>query len=418
MNAALLTIGDEILIGQIVDTSSAWMAEELNKIGVNVCQIVSISDTNDDIKKSVGELLSKYDVVLATGGLGPTSDDITKPALCEFFGTNMVVHEPTLKHVEGIFTKRGLPLTELNAKQAEVPASCEVIHNPTGTAPGMWFNKEGKIFVSMPGVPFEMKAIMGSNIIPRLSKLTATQQILHKTIQTFGLPESFLAQQLSEWEENLPSHIKLAYLPGPNAIRLRLSTRGNNINLLKQEVHHQIDALTKIIPNNIFGFDDDSMVSVVSSLLKQNNATLAVAESCTGGSIAHMITLQPGSSTFFLGGVVAYSNAAKSSLLGVDKKLIDAHGAVSQPVVEAMAQGAREKFNANYSIATSGIAGPTGATENKPVGTIWIAVSTPQKTISQLLSYGDNRNRNILRSSVAALNLLRFILINPNYSFE
>ena len=414
MNAAIITIGDEILIGQIVDTNSAWMAEELNKIGIKICKIASIPDTNEDIVNAVGELLDKYDLVLETGGLGPTSDDITKPALCEYFGTHLVVHEPTLRHVEGIFSKRGLPLTELNAKQAEVPASCEVIHNPSGTAPAMWFNKEGKIFVSMPGVPFEMKAIMRSEIIPRLSKLTGSQQIVHKTIQTFGLPESFLAEALTEFEQNLPKHIKLAYLPSPESIRLRLSTSGDNIDVVKQEVQNQVDALVKIIPEHFFGFDDDSMVSVVADLLKKNKMTLALAESCTGGNIAHLVTLLPGSSEFFLGGVVAYSNAVKSSLLGVDKNLIDKHGAVSQQVAEAMAQGAREKLHANYSIATSGIAGPTGGTPDKAVGTIWVAISTPQKTVSQKLSYGNDRKRNILRSSVAALNMLRLILIDEN----
>ncbi|MDY0199692.1 MAG: competence/damage-inducible protein A [Tenuifilaceae bacterium] len=414
MNAAIITIGDEILIGQIVDTNSAWMAEELNKIGIKICKIASIPDTNEDIVNSVGELLDKYDLVLETGGLGPTSDDITKPALCEYFGTHLVVHEPTLRHVESIFSKRGLPLTELNAKQAEVPASCEVIHNPSGTAPAMWFNKEGKILVSMPGVPFEMKAIMRNDILPRLSKLMGSQQIVHRTIQTFGLPESFLAQELSEFEQNLPKHIKLAYLPNPESIRLRLSTSGNNIGLIEQEVQKQVDAITRIIPNHIFGFDNDSMVSVVANLLKQKNATLAVAESCTGGNIAHLITLQSGSSAYFLGGVVAYSNAVKSSLLGVDKNLIDTYGAVSQEVVEAMAQGAREKLCTTYSIATSGIAGPTGGTENKAVGTIWVAISTPQQTVSQKLSYGNDRKRNILRSSVAALNMLRLIMIEEN----
>ena len=414
MNAAIITIGDEILIGQIVDTNSAWIAEELNKIGIKICKIASIPDTNEDIVNSVGELLDKYDLVLETGGLGPTSDDITKPALCDYFGTHLVVHKPTLKHIEDVFTKRGLPLTELNAKQAEVPASCEVIHNPSGTAPAMWFNKDGKLLVSMPGVPFEMKAIMRNDILPRLAKLMGSQQIVHKTIQTFGLPESFLAQKLFEFEQKLPNHIKLAYLPNPESIRLRLSTSGSNIELIKQEIGTQIDAITQIIPSHVFGFDDDSMVSVVANLLKQNNSTLAVAESCTGGNIAHLVTLQPGSSAFFLGGVVAYSNAVKSNLLNVDKNLISTHGAVSKQVVEAMAKGARERLHSNYSIASSGIAGPSGGTDSKAVGTIWIAVSTPQKTVSQVFSFGNDRKRNILRSSASALNMLRLILIEEN----
>ena len=407
MKAALLTIGEEILIGQIVDTNSAWMAQELNKIGISVKEIVSISDSYSDIQASIEQLVKKYDIVLSTGGLGPTRDDITKQSICQLFNAKLVMHEPTLNHIRDIFAKRGLPLTELNSKQAEVPDSCEVLFNPNGTAPGMWFNFENKIFVAMPGVPYEMKAIMEMHILPRLMKETGKKSIVHKTIQTFGLPESFLAEMLSDWEDNLPKDISLAYLPSPNSIRLRLSSIGDKASLIEQRIDDEIKKLQHIIPDNIFGYEHDTMASVVGQLLADNNLTLAVAESCTGGYVSQLLTQVPGSSKYFLGGIISYSNEIKIKELAVNSELIEAHGAVSQPVVEAMARGVRTKFNANYSIATSGIAGPTGGTPTKPVGTVWIAVSTESGTFSQLLNLGGDRERIIIRSSISALNMLR-----------
>jgi nicotinamide-nucleotide amidase len=407
MKAALLTIGEEILIGQIVDTNSAWIAQHLNMIGVSVKEIVSISDSGDDIKYTVKQLLNKYDIVISTGGLGPTSDDITKQTLCELFNAELVMHEPTLEHIRNIFAQRGLALTELNSKQAEVPANCEVLFNPNGTAPGMWFNQNGKILAVIPGVPFEMEAIMELHILPRINTLTGGEVIVHKTIQTFGLPESFLAEKLSEWELNLPKSISLAYLPSPMSIRLRLSSKGSNKHLIEQEIERQAKKLQQVIPNNIFGFEHDTMASVVGNLLSVNNLTIAVAESCTGGNIAHMITQVPGSSKYFLGGIVSYANNIKTSQLGVSDDLISTNGAVSQEVVEAMAKGVMEKFNSDYSIATSGIAGPSGATPTKPVGTVWVAICSQYGVSSQLFNFGGDRERNIIRSSVAALNMLR-----------
>lgn len=411
MDAAILTIGEEILIGQIVDTNSSWMATELNAIGVNVRTILSIGDTKREIQNAVKLLCNQHQVVLVTGGLGPTNDDVTKLALCELFDAQMVVHQPTLEHITQMFSNRGMPLTDLNAKQAEVPNNCRVLYNPKGTAPAMLFEHEDKLLISMPGVPFEMKAIMEQHVIPVISSRSNGRVVYHKSIQTFGLPESFLAERIASWEVNLPKHIALAYLPSPYSIRLRLSGIGSNIDLLKEEVQRLIEQLHTIIPDHIFGYDDDSMAKVVGDLLMDRNATVSLAESCTGGTIAQLITGNSGSSAYFVGGVVAYANQAKENLLNVPAKAIHKHGAVSQQVVEAMAANARKVFGSDYAIATSGIAGPTGGTEEKPVGTIWIGIATPGGVFSRMLSFGSDRKRNVIRSSVTALNLLRLYLL-------
>ncbi len=411
MNAAILTIGEEILIGQIVDTNSAWIATELNNIGVSVRRIVSISDSYEEIKNTISKLFNEFDIVLITGGLGPTNDDVTKHALCELFNAELIVHKPTLDHIAGIFARRGLLLTELNAKQAEVPNNCKVLFNPNGTAPAMLFENGKSIMVSMPGVPYEMKAIMKLHVIPEIKGKNGTRVVYHKNIQTFGLPESFLAEKISEWERNLPENTSLAYLPSPNSIRLRLSTIGSDTSLIKNNTQLQIEKLKSIIPNNIFGFDDDTMARTVARLLLEKNAKLAVAESCTGGTIAQLLTENSGSSEYFVGGIVAYSNELKVEQLRVSNNDIEKFGAVSQQVVEAMAANARDIFKTHYAIATSGIAGPTGATKEKPVGTVWIAVATPQNVVSELHTFGGDRERNILRSAVAALNMLRLILL-------
>lgn len=416
MKAALLTIGEEILIGQIVDTNSAWIANELNSIGIQVHQILSISDSNNDIQDAVSMLIKNHDVVIATGGLGPTRDDITKQALCELFNTELILHSETLAHIESIFKQRGFPLTELNRKQAEVPVGCDVLFNPTGTAPGMWFNTKGKVLVVMPGVPFEMMSIMDMHVLPKLKVLSSGNFIIHKTIQTFGLPESFLAEKLFSWENSMPKEIKIAYLPNPMSIRIRLSSIGESEDEVNQKINKQIDALKGIIPNNIFGYDTDSMSSVVGGLLTKHNKTLAVAESCTGGEISHQITSNSGSSSYFTGGIVAYSNSIKVSELGVNENTIDTYGAVSKETVEVMAKGIRERYNTNYGIATSGIAGPTGATAGKPVGTVWIAVSSDRTVISKVFQFGGNRERNITRSAVTALNMLRLLIIEETNS--
>lgn len=411
MDAAILTIGEEILIGQIVDTNSQWMATQLNAIGVNVRTILSIGDTRQEIKDAVKLLLVNHQIVLITGGLGPTNDDVTKLALCEFFDAKMVVHKPTLEHITKIFGNRGMPLTELNAKQAEVPDNCKVLHNPTGTAPAMLFEQDGKMIVSMPGVPFEMKSIMEFHVLPEIRLRDNGRIVYHKNILTFGLPESFLAERIATWENSLPKHIELAYLPSPNSIRLRLSGIGYNESELKQEIQGLIDQLITIIPDHVFGYDEDNMAKVAGRLLEEKLATVSVAESCTGGTIAQLFTENSGSSNYFLGGVVAYANSIKEEELNVPVELIERYGAVSRQVVESMAINVQKKFKSDYSIATSGIAGPTGGTEEKPVGTVWIAIATPNGVFSHLHSFGSDRKRNIIRSSVTAINLLRLMLL-------
>jgi nicotinamide-nucleotide amidase len=411
MDAAIVTIGEEILIGQIVDTNSAWIAQQLNQAGVSVRKIVSITDSGDEIKDTINQLLTDYDIVLTTGGLGPTSDDITKQALCELFDCKLTLHTETLEHIKQLFEQRGLPLTELNFRQAEIPSICDVLFNPNGTAPGMWFQVDKKVLISMPGVPFEMKAIVEMGVIPRIRTISSDSFVIHKTVQTFGLPESFLAEKLAVWEQQIPSGISIAYLPSLTSIRLRLSSRGTNRELLVKEIDDQVKQLVQIIPDNIFGFEEDTIPFVVGNLLKKYGLTLTIAESCTGGYISHVLTQIPGSSAYFKGGVVAYSNELKKDLLGVTEASLANYGAVSKQVVEEMAKGARNRFNSDYAIATSGIAGPTGATESKPVGLIWIAISSGDATFSQEFHLGPARERNIIRGSIVALNLLRLELL-------
>jgi len=414
MVAEIITIGDEILIGQIVDTNSAWIAERLNLLGVKVSRIISISDSKNIIHDSLEESFHKNDITIITGGLGPTNDDITKGVLTDFFQGNLIIHEPTLEHITTLFNKRGLPLTELNRKQAEVPDSCLPLFNKLGTAPGMWFEMDKKIIISLPGVPFEMKGLMEDEVLPRLKMLITNELIVHRTIQTFGLPESFLAEKLAGWESQLPSNIKLAYLPSPLSIRLRLSAYGSTQIDLNNIVQKEIDKLYKVIPKYIFGENDVTMQQVVGQMLKSIGSTVSLAESCTGGTIAHLITDVPGSSAYFQGGIVAYSNKVKEEILGVDPNLILKHGAVSKEVVEAMAKGVKEKLKTDFAIAVSGIAGPDGGTKEKPVGTIWIAVISNKSLITNDLKFGADRQRNIMRSSITALNMLRLMIIDEN----
>jgi len=331
MNAELLTIGDEILIGQIVDTNSAWIAENLNLIGIRVNRIVSISDSKQIIQNTIDEAFINSNIVIMTGGLGPTNDDLTKSALNDYFKGKLIVHRPTLEHITSMFRKRGMDLTELNRKQAEVPDSCVVLENRLGTAPGMWFEKEGRILISLPGVPFEMIGLMENEVLPRLSKLNVNQNAIHRTIQTFGLPESFLAEKLTEWENQLPEQVKLAYLPSPTSIRLRLSVYGGKESNLIDLIEHEVRKLYQVIPRYIFGEGELTLQEVIGQLLKVNKATLSTAESCTGGTIAHLITQVSGSSAYFKGSIVAYSNSVKEEILGVSPELIKINGAVSKP---------------------------------------------------------------------------------------
>jgi nicotinamide-nucleotide amidase len=412
MKAEIITIGDEMLIGQIVDTNSAWMAGELNKIGVGVTQITTISDTPVDLVNALDDAQLRADVILITGGLGPTKDDRTKKVLAEYFNSELITHQPTLYHVTAFFKKRGLGVNQLNKDQALVPECCEVLHNPAGTAPGMLFEHNDKIFVSMPGVPFEMKEIMQTAVLPGLKDKNGGGVIVHKTVHTIGIPESILAERLEEWENALPEYIHLAYLPNPGQIRLRFSAFGNDEAQLKKSIEAEIVKLKKMIPEAIFGYDNDTLAGVVGKLLVGKKTTVATAESCTGGQIAHSITSDPGCSDWFKGSVVAYANEVKIGVLNVEEKDIEEYGAVSEQVVKQMAERVRENLNADYSVATSGIAGPTGGTADKPVGTVWIAVASPNETIARKYSFSHNRERNIIRSSQTALNMLRLVLVD------
>jgi len=414
MKAELITIGDEILIGQIVDTNSAWMGQQLNLHGIEVYQITSVHDNHEHIIKAFAEAEKNADLVLITGGLGPTKDDITKNCLCEYFNTELIFYPEVFEHVQSLLSSRNVVINQLNHDQALLPASCTVLPNSAGTASGMWFERNNTIFISMPGVPFEMEAIMTEEVFPRLVKLGITQSIVHKTVLTIGLPESMLAEKIEKWESALPDFIKLAYLPSPQMVRLRLSGYGTNKSMLQKEIEKQVKELLSLIPENVFGFDNENLGLVIGRMLAGSGKTLAVAESCTGGNIAHFITSNAGSSAYFKGGVVAYSNEIKNNLLDVPLDLIAGFGAVSQQVAEAMALGAKKILNADYAVATTGIAGPDGGSDEKPVGTVWIAVAGPSGIKSKEYIFRHNRERNIIRSTQTALNMLRISILIEN----
>ncbi|HKK10506.1 MAG TPA: competence/damage-inducible protein A [Bacteroidales bacterium] len=410
IRAEVLTIGDEILIGQVVNTNAAWMAQQMNLAGFSVVHMSTVPDDASVIKAAIDLAFSRAGIVLMTGGLGPTKDDITKNTLTEYFNTRLVVNKEALNHVEAFFAARGVALTETNYKQAEVPESCKVLKNSYGTAPGMLFEKDDKILVSMPGVPLEMKHLMTEEVIPYLSVRLKGQEIIHKTIMTHGMGESHLSDRIKDWEEGLPVHIKLAYLPRPGVVRLRLSAAGDDRKSLQDEIDKQAENLHRIIPELIFGYEDESLEKAVGKLLKEKRLTVSTAESCTGGAIATRITSVPGCSEYFKGAVVAYDNHVKESVLDVADKDLQSQGAVSQLVVEKMASGARQLLKTDFAIATSGIAGPDGGTEDKPVGTVWIAVASGKEVRSKKFRFGNNRERNIERSVLSALNMLRVMI--------
>lgn len=407
ISCEIISIGDELLIGQVVNTNSSWMATELHKSGIKVNKITTISDDGNDIKNALKHAELQSDIILLTGGLGPTKDDITKKVLAEYFESEFIFHEPTFEHIKQLFGLRNYQVTEVNKQQALIPDICIPLSNINGTAPGMWFEKEGKVFVSMPGVPFEMKTLMTGEVIPRLSEKFNLEYIFHRTIMTTGVGESMLAEMIEDWENSLPDHIKLAYLPQPGIVRLRLSSSGDNEEEIKKEVVDYCNKLALIIPKLIFGYNDISLEEVVGSILKKEGLTLSTAESCTGGYIAHLITSIAGSSEYFKGSVVSYANDVKTNQLKVPTSDIEDYGAVSQQVVEQMAIGGRELLKTDYCLATSGIAGPDGGTDEKPVGTVWIALATPNGIISKLFHFGEHRGRNIRRSALSALEMLR-----------
>jgi len=410
MQAEIITIGDEILIGQIVDTNSAWMGRELNKIGVSVKQITSVSDNAEHIIAALNEAQKRADIILMTGGLGPTKDDITKLTLSKYFNMPLRRDETTLAHVEELFRKFNRPMIDVNRRQADVPDGCTVIQNKNGTAPCMWFEVNGKIFVSMPGVPFEMMYLMEDEILPRLQNNFDLPYIVHKTILTVGQGESFLAQQIEDIEDSLPSHIKLAYLPKLGQVRLRLSATGKDELALKTEMNIYAQQIIERAKDFIAAEEDVALEKAILDIMKAKNLTLSTAESCTGGYISHLITQHAGSSAVFAGGAVTYSYDLKESVLGVKHQTLTDFGAVSEQTVKEMASGAINHFKTDYAIAVSGIAGPDGGMPGKPVGTVWIAIASKEKVVAKLFTFSNKRIQNIERSATAALTMLLNLL--------
>ena len=387
----IITIGDEILIGQIIDTNSPWMAQELNKIGLKVRFITTVADREKEILDALAIATQRAGIILITGGLGPTKDDITKHTLCKFFNSSLIFDEASFLNVQKLFHARGREVTEINRKQAEVPEFCTPLLNALGTAPGMLFKKNEKVYVSMPGVPYEMKGIMRDHVIPELKSTFVLPPVLHQTILTQGIGESFLSDLIAPWEDHLPSHIKLAYLPSAGILRLRLTASGFAEEILRKDLKEQVSGLEKLAGEFIFGKESDTLEKLIGDQLRDKKLTLATAESCTGGYIAHRITSVPGSSDYYIGSVIAYDNEIKTSCLGIDQKILDQHGAVSEQVVIAMAQGVRKQFKADFAIATSGIAGPSGASPDKPLGTVWVAIAGPDLLFSKKYLLGTER---------------------------
>lgn len=403
----IITIGDEILIGQIIDTNSAWIATELNLIGIRIKQITSIADEKTHIKRALDEAKIRADIIIITGGLGPTKDDITKKVLCEYFNTELIFNEMVFHNIETLFDIRNKSILEIDRKQAEIPVDCIPLYNLRGTAPGMWFEEEGKIFISLPGVPYEMKSIMEKHVIPKLKQDFKLPAIFHKTVLTTGIGESPLSELIKDWETALPPHIKLAYLPSPGIVRLRLSAYGENYNPIKHETEGCIKDLESIISDYIFGYDKETIEEIIGKLLLDGRKTISTAESCTGGYIAHQITRVAGSSAYYKGSIIAYSYDSKETLLSVDSAIIKKYGAVSEEVVKAMALACQKRFKTDYVISCSGIAGPTGETIDKPVGTVWVALATPSAIIAKRHQFGTSRGFNIQITSITALNMLR-----------
>lgn len=413
MFAEIITIGDEILIGQIVDTNSAFIAQKLNEAGIRVKQISSVSDDREHILTALAEAAGRADIILITGGLGPTKDDITKKTLASYFGVELVENAAALENVQRVFKRtRGSDhvLLDVNKQQALVPENCEVILNKNGTAPGMWFNHAGKIYVSMPGVPFEMMYMVEEEVIPKLKSTFSLPVIIHKTILTAGEGESFLADKIADIEDELPPYIKLAYLPKLGQVRLRLSAYGEDETLLEQKVNEFAARIIERVGNVVIAQEDVPFEKAILNYMAEKGLTLSVAESCTGGYISQLFTQHPGSSKVFLGGGITYSNELKESIIGVTSETLAQYGAVSEQTVTQMAEGALRAFKSDYAIAVTGIAGPDGGTEDKPVGTVWIGVAKAGKTQVKKFTFGNKRTQNIERSAVAALFMLNTLI--------
>ena len=406
MRATIVTIGDEILIGQILDTNSRYISRALNAHGIVVAERTSIGDNRAQIVDTLDRALSQSEVIIITGGLGPTKDDITKHTLCEYFNSTLRYDEVEAEHIRTMLATRNIAFNDLNRGQAMVPECCTVLHNAHGTAPGMWFEKDGHVVISLPGVPFEMQHLIDEEVMPRLAAHFELREIVHRTMITFGIAESILAEKISAWEEALPEYLHLAYLPAPNIVRLRLSAYEVEGKKIGQEIDAQFEKLRSIIPDNIAGFEESTVEELVHNILINKGYTLAVAESCTGGAIASKFTAQAGASAYFLCGIVSYSNESKCNVLGVQMSDIEQYGAVSEQVAVAMAQGARAISGANFAVSTTGIAGPTGGSAEKPVGTVWIGIATPDKCFAVRKNCGTDRSQIISRAAAYAIAML------------
>ncbi|UXX78329.1 competence/damage-inducible protein A [Reichenbachiella carrageenanivorans] len=411
--AEVLTIGDELLYGQILDTNTKWVSQELDDIGIKVRRKISIGDKKQEILEALDECLKRSDIVLITGGLGPTKDDITKKTLAEYFDMELALDPSALEDVEDIFKRFGKALTEINRQQAFLPEGCKKIKNERGTAPGMWFEQGRKVVVSMPGVPFEMEAMMAKTILPKLKKHYTLPVIVHKVIKTIGIGESWLAEEISSWEDALPDHLGLAYLPGKGQVRLRLTGVGESREEVETEMDQQINEVLPKIKSYVYGFGDIQIEDAVGELLKSQSLTISTAESCTGGFLAHRLTSVPGSSEYYLGSVVSYHNDIKKETLGVEEKTLEAYGAVSEETASEMAVGIRKKFKTDIGISTTGIAGPDGGTEEKPVGTVWLAISFGKNVFTRKIQLPGTRILNIEYTAIHALNFLRQTLEKP-----
>ncbi len=412
VRAEIITIGDEILYGQILDTNTQWISLELDKLGIKTIRKSSVGDQASEITQILNEAAERADLVFITGGLGPTKDDLTKKVLADYFDCGLAMHPEALQDVTDFFAKRGRELSDINRDQALLPTKAQFVPNKQGTAPCMWFEEKGVVWVSMPGVPFEMKAIMETEVLPRVTKHFKTPVIFHKVIKTVGIGESYLSDLIQDWELALPEHIKLAYLPSLGIVKLRLTAFGEDLPTLSVDVETVLAQVMPLISSYVFGYEKEELAEVVGALLRKEKASLGLAESCTGGHLAHQFTQISGSSDYFKGCIVSYANEVKMDQLGVSSSILSEFGAVSEACITAMAEGARKVLGATYSLATSGIAGPNGGSTEKPVGTIWIALAHPGGVITRKLQLAGTRIQNIHMTSLAAINLLRRFLLH------
>ncbi len=408
MKTEIISIGDELLIGQTINTNASWMGQELAKIGIKNNRTTTISDTEEEIQIALQRAEEYADLILITGGLGPTKDDITKIVLCDYFDTELELNQEVLADIQAYFKLRNKPFLASNNQQAMLPKKCKVLRNAMGTASGMWFERNGKVFVSMPGVPYEMKHLMETGVFPEVKKTFGLQELAHRTILTHGIGESFLAEIILEWENRLrESELEMAYLPSPGLVKLRVTSNKGDSKL----VNTFCDELYKIIPEYIFGEGTITMQETLANLLIERNETVSLAESCTGGFASHLLTKIPGSSAFYEGSIICYSYDIKEKELGVPKSVLLDKGAVSKEVVEILSMEIKKKYNTHYAISISGIAGPAGGTEDKPVGTVWISARSNQRVVSKRFNFGNNRERNISQSAIAGFNLLRKLML-------